>query len=309
MKWWLAVLPFAACGGGDDDWAGVRNPLLGYDDVAIKDAFVVRDSSGSWRFGYSEIHDPPLRFVLGFASSPDLVTFTRGDSIDQPATGGIASPDVVRAPDGTWVMTYNSHTTDENGAEPKLYYRTSTDLATWSDAHRIHIDGVDADADRLIDAALAFDAGHAYLMFKREQAANVAVSTSGSLDGPWTSLGAVTPAQLENYQLLQIDGTWHMLATTIPIHEPTLYTTTDFQAWDKVSTFAIEPQDWNTGGNVLDHEVANAAYLVDRRADTGYWNLVYAGSTDLTTFGGRGHSSLGIARSTDLMTWEPAPTR
>jgi hypothetical protein len=206
-------------------------------------------------------------------------------------------------------MTYNSHTTDENGAEPKLYYRTSTDLATWSDAHRIHIDGVDADADRLIDAALAFDAGHAYLMFKREQAANVAVSTSGSLDGPWTSLGAVTPAQLENYQLLQIDGTWHMLATTIPIHEPTLYTTTDFQAWDKVSTFAIEPQDWNTGGNVLDHEVANAAYLVDRRADTGYWNLVYAGSTDLTTFGGRGHSSLGIARSTDLMTWEPAPTR
>jgi len=311
MRRMLFLLALAGCGGGGEDgWSGVRNPALGYEDVAIKDAFMVRGTDDVWRLGYSEIHADPFRFVLGFASSRDLVTFERGESLDQPETGGLASPDVVRAPNGEYVMTYNSHTTDVDGAAPKLYYRTSENLVTWSEPHRFHIEGADAPEDRLIDAAIAFVGSAAYLVFKREQTAAVAVSTLGDLDGPWTLLGDMTQGNIENYQLFDIDGRLHMLATTIPLlHDPTLYDVHyDVTMPRTVATFAVRPQAWNDG-DLLAHEVANAAYLVDDRDHDGYWYLVYAGSTELETFSGRGHSSLGIARSLDLMTWEPAPVR
>ena len=32
--------------------------------------------------------------------------------------------------------------------------------------------------------------------------------------------------------------------------------------------------------------------------------LLYVGANELRTYGGWGHTSLGIARSTDLVTWE-----
>ena len=35
--------------------------------------------------------------------------------------------------------------------------------------------------------------------------------------------------------------------------------------------------------------------------------LTYAGSTDLTSFGGWGHASVGIARSSDLVNWRVPP--
>jgi hypothetical protein len=307
-------LVLSAC-GGDDSWNGVRNPFLGYDDVAIKDAYAVRDDGG-WHVGYSQVSEEPFRFVIGSATSADLVDVTRGDAFDIPAVGGVASPDVVRAPDGRYVMTFNSHTTDEGGAATKLYYRTSDDLVTWSEAQRLHIDTLDGPEEKLIDAAIAFTDGGAFLAFKRDQTANIAYSASGSLDGPWQALGAIVPAMTENYQFLRIGGVWHMLATTIPLlHDPTLYRLDGdeqdpmaWTEWTTVGAFEIEPQGWNDGPR-LDHEVANAAYLVDALEQDGYYYLVYAGSSELDSYEGRGHSSLGVARSTDLARWEPAPAR
>lgn len=316
-NWLLAAsVLLSACGADADSWHGIRNPFLGYPDVAIKDAFAVRDDAGTWHLGYSELSDPPFRVRLGFAASPDLVTFTRGETLDQPSVGGLASPDVVRAPDGRYVMTYNSHMHDEGDTANKLYYRTSQDLETWSEPHRIHITGADAATDRLIDAALAFTDSGTFIVFKREQTAAVAHSPSGSLDGPWQLVGDINQGNTENAQLLRIDETWHMLATTIPlIHEPRLYRLAGdpsdpvaWTSWTHVATFEIQAQAWNTGP-FLDHEVANAAYLVDAIADDGFYYLVYAGSTELSTFELRGHSSLGIARSRDLVTWEPAPAQ
>jgi len=57
----------------------------------------------------------------------------------------------------------------------------------------------------------------------------------------------------------------------------------------------------------LDHERANAAFLLDHRERDGYFYLLYAGSSDLTSFEGRGHAKLGLARSIDLQTWDVAP--
>ncbi|HUS31116.1 MAG TPA: hypothetical protein VMZ53_21545 [Kofleriaceae bacterium] len=304
-----------ACGDGVDDWDGVRNPLLGFDDAAIKDAYLVHDGD-TWHLGYSRATADPFRFQLGFASSPNLRDFTIGDTLDQPDTGGLASPTVVRAPDGRWLMTYNSHTRDIGDSLNKLYYRTSDDLATWSAATRIHIDGVDDPSERLIDAAVAFTDTGAYLFFKRDQIANVAYAASGSIDGPWTLLGELSQRNLENLQPILIDGTWHLLGTTIPlVHDAVLHrldgdptAPASWRNWTVVRTLTVEEQSWNTGP-LLDHERSNAAFLVDDRPADGYFYLLYAGSTDLTSFEGRGHAKLGLARSRDLQTWDAAPER
>lgn len=308
----------AACTDPADAWDGVMNPILGFPDAAIKDAFLVTHE-GTWHLGYSRITDDPFRFRLGFSSGADLVELEHAPDMDQPDTGGLASPDVVRAPDGTFVMTYNTHTRDVGEVLNKMYYRTSSDLVTWSEPQRFVIDGANAPEDRLIDAALAFtdDAG-AFLCFKREQRANIAHSPSGSLAGPWTLIGELegAAASTENCQLIQLDGTWHMLATKIPLlHAPVLHRLDGdsrdpaaWRRWTVVRDFEIPAQPWNDGA-FLDHETSNASYLVDRRAEDGYAYLLYAGSTELTSFETRGHAKLGVARSRDLETWEPAPAR
>ncbi len=305
----------AGCAEEPDAWNGVQNPVLGFPEHAIKDAYLARHD-GRWHLGYSQAQAEPFRFRIGLSSSPDLQEFEHLPTLDEPAVGGLASPDVVRAPDGTYVMTFNSHTRDVGETLNKLYYRTSTDLRTWSAPTRFHIEGADADTDRLIDAAVAFTDHGAFLFFKREQEATIAHSPSGSLDGPWTLLGPVEPGNLENGQLIQIDGVWHLLATKIPLlHTPVLHRLdgdardpASWRTWTVVREFEVPAQPWNTGA-FLDHERSNAGYLVDDRDASGYFYLLYAGSTDLTSFNNRGHSSLGLARSRDLESWEPAPAR
>lgn len=294
----------AAC--GESGWDALRNPIASFDDVAVKDAFLVR-SGDTWHFGYSEISDDPFRFRLGFATTNDLRGITRGESLDQPETGGLASPSVTLAPDGRYVMTYNSHTRDVGETANKLYVRTSSDLIAWSDPQRLHIDGADGDDERLIDATIAFTDDGAYLVFKRGQLAHVAHAPG--LDGPWTLLGPISPRTVENGQLIQIDGTWHLLATTVPLHAPTLYRLgADWTQWNEVGELAIPAQPWNDG-DLLQHERANAAFLVDDRAVDGSFYVIYAGSTEVESFEGRGHARLGIARSSDLITWEAATSR
>jgi hypothetical protein len=280
----------------------------------VKDAFAVHRGD-TWTFGYSRISEAPFRFRLGFTSTTDFRTFTDAPVIDQEEVGGLASPDVVTTPDGRYLMTYNSHTRDVGESANKLYYRTSSDLVAWSDPVRIHIDGADGEDDRLIDGALAFSDAGAFLLFKREQTANVAFASSGSPDGPWTLLGPMEPDRVENLQVLRIDGTWHLLVTSLLPHLPVLYRLTgdvadpeSFRSWTKVRELAVQDQSWNTG-ELFRHERANAGYLIDDRARDGFFYLLYAGSTEVSSYEGRGHAKLGLSRSADLITWEPAAER
>ncbi len=50
----------------------------------------------------------------------------------QAGVDGVASPDIVRSPSGTFVVTYDSNPDVPSAAGPqsKLYYRTSSDLVT-----------------------------------------------------------------------------------------------------------------------------------------------------------------------------------
>lgn len=125
---------FVACGTHEDvptGWAAVQNPVLAFEDVAVKDAFAIHEGD-TWHFGYSAISDAPPRIRLGFSTTANLRDYVEGPVLDDAALGGLASPDVVRGPDGRWIVTYNSHTHDLGSAQPKLYYRTSSDLSTWS---------------------------------------------------------------------------------------------------------------------------------------------------------------------------------
>lgn len=103
-------------GPAETGWAAVRNPVHSYEDAAIKDAFVVRRGD-TWHFGFSYIRDDPFRFRLGLSTTRDLRSFDPLVVIDQPEVGGLASPDVVQAPGGGFVMTYNSHTRDVGDAQ------------------------------------------------------------------------------------------------------------------------------------------------------------------------------------------------
>ncbi|MBX3185694.1 MAG: hypothetical protein KF819_01715 [Labilithrix sp.] len=298
----------------DPSWGGIQNPVLGFDDIAIKDAFAVRRGE-TWHLGYSHITEEPFRFRIGFSTTNDWRSFENAPPLDQTEVGGLASPDVVTLADGSYVMTYNSHTRDVGESANKLYYRTSTDLRAWSEAKRIHVEGADAPRDRLIDAALAFTDTAVFLFFKREQTANVAVSASRSLDGPWTLLGPVEPAEVENIQILAIDGVFHLLATSLLPHRPVLHrlegdpaAPDSWRRWSRVRELEIPEQAWNTGESIA-YERANSGYLIDERARDGFFYLLFAGTTELASFEGRGHVRLGLARSRDLVAWEVPPAR
>ena len=78
----------------------------------------------------------------------------------------------------------------------------------------------------MIDAAVAWTPAGLLLAYKYGsdvQHFEIARSVSGSLDGPWKLLGRpdimVYGDTIENYQLLQLDGRWQLLATSNTLNE------------------------------------------------------------------------------------------
>jgi hypothetical protein len=235
------------------------------------------------------------------------------------AVEGEASPDVARAPDGTFVVTYQSFVHDVGGGLAKLYYRTTTDFAHFSPPHQLLKPELTAPTDRVIDAALAWTPAGLLLGFKtgsNAQAFELARSASGSLDGPWQVIGKpdirVFGDTIENYQFIRIDGRWKLLATSNVLDRPFLFDLVGdasrpngWLRWSKGRQLDVPQEPWNTGtgltGTTLEH--ANCAYLVDRRSTDGYFYLLYEDAPEKSRFGGEGHGVLGIARSIDLVSW------
>ncbi len=160
-----------------------------------------------------------------------------------------------------------------------------------------------------------------FAIFKRglretlDQTPTLVYSPTGHLDGPWELAGDVESIGLaENFQFLTIDGKWHLLVTSIPFHDPTLFRLEgdpvdprSWLDWALVGAFEIPEEDWNTGDHEtrgITYDIANSAYLCDARAVDGHFYLFYAGATDLESNEGRGHQKIGVARSTDLVTFE-----
>jgi len=202
---------------------------------------------------------------------------------------------------------------------PKLYYRTTGDFTTFSAArplgHQLHPGA----QDRMIDAAVAWTPAGLLLAYKYgadAQHFELARAASGSLDGPWKPIGRpdinVYGDTIENYQLLQLAGRWHLLATSNTLNRPFLFTLLgdprtpgSWRHWSKGSELHVPQEPWNSGtglsGSTYEH--ANCAFVVNRAPIDGYTYLVYSDSPNKTSFSGEGPAVLALARSENLVDW------
>jgi hypothetical protein len=307
----------------------LHNPVLTEPDAAVKDQALVW-ARGRWHMLFSYVTtDVPTpggeHWNIASATSPDLARWS-APSPWPPQAGvvGVASPDIVRSPTGVFVATYDSNPEPLGGAQPKLYYRTSTDLETWSAprplAHSLH----PAPGDRMIDAALAWTGHGLILGFKygpptgsASQHFEIAWSRTGSLDGPWTSVGrpdiVVNGDTVENLEFVAVAGRWHLVATSNSFDQPWMFslpgnptTPSSWLHWTGATMLTIPGQPWDSGPGIssVGYEHANSVYLCDARAVDGHYYVTYAGSPELTRFGGWGHAQIGVARSTDLVHWQ-----
>ena len=283
----------------------------------VKDLSVVANQ-GRWHLYGSERWEPPERDDRHAVSSADLADWT---PLPETRTEVFNSPDITRQPDGTWLMTHQRTVGSGIQAVDRIVVSTASSLAgPWSKAQEILIGQFPG--QRLIDGALAHTSGGLFLIAKRgdrnlvPQVAEVFRSPSGSVGGPWEHLGAADVGWTENYQLIEIDGAWHLLLTAIPIHTPTLFAMignphdpSSWLHWRKLGDLDVPAETWNSAPGTADvspgvaFERANSAYLVDHREADGYFYLFYAGSTELTSHDGRGLAHVGVARSGDLREW------
>ncbi len=69
----------------------------------------------------------------------------------------------------------------------------------------------------------------------------------------------------------------------------------------------LPSQSFNSGRGIssVNYEHANSAFLCVGPEGEDY--LTYAGSNELTSYGGWGHARIGIARSDDLVNWQAPP--
>jgi len=305
-------------------WSRLRNPVLGLPHAAVKDQALIW-AAGRWHLVFSYVTNGSLapnapRWDIATAQSTDLVHWSAPRPwSEQP--GGMASPDVVRAPDGTFVVTYDSPPGENGPVQAKLFYRTSRDLEHWSTPHRL-AQGLYPSSTRLIDPALAWTKHGVMLAYKvgttsQQQAFEVARTASGSLTGPWHVVGrpdvSLYGDTVENYELLTVAGVWHLVATSNTLDQPWIFTLAgspdvpaDWLHWVDGAQLQVPAEAWNTGAGIssVGFEHANSAFVCQ---DGGTYYLTYAGSTDLSSYGGWGHAAIGVARSSDLVHWQVPP--
>ena len=291
------------------DWSALTNPILSYPTVGVKDQ-ALQWSGGAWHMLFSDMTSiaaaPHVRFSVGVSSSPDLQHWSAPKVIADNA----ASPDIVRSPSGTFVVTYQT--------PQGLAYRTAADatLGNWSPPHALGR-GL---AHRMIDAALAFTGHGVILGFKAGTTTqHFEIAWAPSLKGTFRVVGrpdiVVYDDTVENYEFLTVDGGWHLVATSNTLDEPFVFTLgpgdpatpTTWLHWSAGQQLSVpgESFDSGTGVSSVGYEHANSAFLCVGPAGEDY--LTYAGSTELTEFGGWGHARIGLARSTDLVHWEVPP--
>ena len=305
-------------------WRQLRNPILTAADRALKDPAIVWANGRWWALVSSVTTTGQWR--VGIATSTDMRDWSPiGTLPHDPTVEGEASPDVVPAPDGTFVVTYQSFVHDVGAAQAKLYYRTTRDFATFSPAHPLARELHPTATDRLIDPALEWTPAGLLLGYKvgaadGPQAFEIARSASGTLDGPWTLVGrpniSVYGDTIENYQFVRLAGRWQLLATSNRFDRPFLFELAGnprdphgWLRWSPGRQLIIPQEPWNRGRGTtgLTYEHANCAFVVNRGLVDGRYYLVYADSSELQSFSGAGHAQLALARSTDLVHWTVPP--
>ena len=291
------------------DWSALVNPILSYPTVGVKDQ-ALQWSGGQWHMLYSDMTAtkaaPDVHFSVAVSSSPDL----RHWGTPRVIADNAASPDIVRSPSGTFIVTYQT--------PQGLAYRTASNasLRSWSAPHPLGR-GL---AHRMIDAALAFTGHGVILGFKAGSSTqHFEIAWAPSLTGTFRVVGrpdiAVYGDTVENYEFLTVGGAWHLVATSNTLDQPFLFTLgagdpktpSTWLHWSTGQQLSIPNESFNSGTGIssVGYEHANSAFLCVGPGGEDY--LTYAGSTELTQFGGWGHARIGLARSSDLVHWEVPP--
>ena len=315
------------------DWSQFRNPILSYPSGGAKDEALVW-SDGIWHMLFSYVTDDPSRsdgvsWDIATSTSSDLNHWTAASPWPaQAGVLGVASPDIVRDPTGGYLVTYQSDPGSSHppGTQARLFYRTSEDLTTWSQPHPLAQSLAPSPDDRMIDGAFAFTGHQLLLGFKysspeQPDVFEIARSTTGLPQGPWQLVGRpdieVDGGTIENYEFLTAAGRWRLVATSNNLDQPWLFTlagdpdtATGWLQWSGGYELDVPSEAFNSGPGIssIGYEHANSAYLCDASALPGHFTyLLYAGSDELTEFGGWGHAKIGVARSTDLVHWKVPP--
>jgi len=311
----------------DVAWSSLHNPILEYPDAAVKDQALVW-AGGAWHMVFSYVtNNTPIagdeHWGIASSRSADLRHWSPPVPwSEQP--GGMASPDIVRSPSGSFVSTYDSPPGEDGPTQAKLYYRTSSDLVHWSAPHALAPTLHPSTAVRMIDPALVWTGDGLVLAYKvgataQSQAFEIAWSRSGSLSGPWKLIGRpdikLYNDTVENFELLRVKGRWRLVATSNALDQPWIFSLagpptspSSWLHWVGGHELEVPSETWNTGAGLssVDYEHANSAFLCQNTSD-GYEYLTYAGSQELRQFGGWGHAEIGIARSKDLTHWMVPP--
>ncbi len=283
---------------------------------------------GKWYLIFSYLRDDSsvpggVYWDIATSSSTNMSSWTPPDPWPaQPGVLGVAAPQLVRDPQGKFVVTYQSDPGQKNGAQDRLYYRTTNNFVTWSNPHPLAQSLAPAPGDRMIDGSLAWTPHGVILGYKAStgnsaQAFEIAWSTDGSLEGPWRYVGkpdiVVNGGTVERYEFLSIDGSWHLMATSNVLDQPWLFTLSGdpdepsgWLHWVDGFELSIPKAAWDSGQGIssINYEWANASFLCDASSADGYYYLLYAGSDELSQFGGWGHAGIGIARSRNLVDWQ-----
>jgi hypothetical protein len=291
------------------DWSALANPILSYPAVGVKDQ-ALQWSGGQWHMLFSDMTAvkaaPHVHFSVAVSSSSDLQHWSSPTVIADDA----ASPDIVRSPSGTFIVTYQT--------PQGLAYRIASNasLQHWSDPHPLGR-GL---AHRMIDAALAFTGHGVILGFKAGTTTqHFEIAWAPTLTGTFHLVGrpdiVVYNDTVENYEFLTVDGAWHLVATSNTLDQPFLFalgagdpaTPSTWLHWSAGQQLSVPGESFNSGTGVssVGYEHANSAFLCVGPGGEDY--LTYAGSTELSQFGGWGHARIGLARSTDLVHWEVPP--
>lgn len=309
------------------DWKELHNPILSSGSAGEKDEAIVW-FAGRWHMLFSYVRNDSkspgdVYWNIATSTSTDLIQWTPPSPWPaQTGALGVASPEVTREPDGTFVVTYQSDPGQVDGAQARLYYRTSADLENWSAPQPLAQNLAPAADDRMIDGSLAWTSHGLILGYKaglagNAQAFEIAWSPDGSLSGPWKYVGkpdiVVYGGTVERDEFVAVDGRWRLLATSNTLDQPWIFELagnpdqpTGWLDWTSGYELNVPKAAWDTGKGVssVDYEWANSAFLCNASADGGYYYLLYAGSNELTAFDGWGHAKIGIARSRDLVHWQ-----
>jgi hypothetical protein len=287
-------------------WDQLRNPVLSYGSIGVKDQ-ALQWSGGSWHMLFSDMTHTRsaahVRFDVAVAQSRDLRHWSAPTVIATNA----ASPDIVRDPAGSYVVTYQT---------PRgLEYRAadSGSLSSWSRPYAL-AHGL---AARMIDGALAFTGRGVILGFKAGTTSqHFEIAWAPSPEGPFHLVGrpdiVLYGDTVENYEFLTIGGGWRLVATSNTLDQPFIFTlgTGDpanpdtWLHWSAGRELMVPDQSFDSasGTSSVNYEHANSAFLCVGGNAEDY--LTYAGSTELSAFGGWGHARIGIARSSDLVHWQ-----